>query len=171
MVTAEGVGIAAVRAPLRHIQRGYPGLAVRFQGDDLGNIPLLFLRTALEEMLAIDPLLEGDKAYFGRHAIDLFFSRNRATPLAMMLLSTDDAEARALSLELLRTRIMDPLAAWLGGPDGEEKAGRLHLLWLGFITCWRLLPLPEIGAERDAPTWLWLERATQAIVDEPSATP
>jgi hypothetical protein len=57
----------------------------------------------------------------------------------------------------------------LGPPDGEGRAARLNILWGGFLTSWKLLPVQTLTGERLASTRRWLEAATQAIVDEDAA--
>jgi hypothetical protein len=87
----------------------------------------------------------------------------------MMILSAADPAAHAVCVELLQTRVLAPLARWLGPPDGEGRAARLNILWSGFLTSWKLLPIQALTGARLAATRRWLEAETQAIVDEGSA--
>jgi len=121
-------------------------------------------------VIDIAPALQGDRRRFGVDMVAAFFDAQDAPgPLAMMILSAADPEAHATSVELLQKKAIDPLARWLGPPDGEGRAVRLNILWSGFLTAWKLLPLESLSSERMASTRGWLEAATQAIVDEGEA--
>ncbi len=126
-------------------------------------------RATLEE-IDISPMLQGDRRRFGVDMVAVFFDEpNASGPLMMMILSASDPEAHAASVEFLQTKVIAPLARWLGPPDGEGRAARLNILWSGFLTSWRLLPIQPLAGARLASTRRWLEAATQAIVDEGDA--
>ena len=79
----------------------------------------------------------------------LIDSPDASGPLSMMILSAADPAAHAVSVEFLQAKVIAPLARWLGSPDGEGRAARLSILWTGFLTSWKLLPLqPLAGARR-----------------------
>ena len=139
-------------------------LVGRYFGSKLG------LFQAVLEEIDITPMLHGDRRRFGVDMVGIFFAEQDAPgPLAMMILSAADPEAHATSVELLQKKAIEPLARWLGPPDGEGRAARLNILWSGFLTSWKLLPLQALAGERVASTRRWLEAATQAIVDEGAA--
>jgi hypothetical protein len=122
------------------------------------------------ELIDITPLLQGDRRRFGLDMVAVFFDVPDATgPLMMMILSAADPEAHAATVEVIQTKVITPLARWLGPPDGEERAARLNILWSGFLTSWKLLPIQALDGERVTSTRRWLEEATQAIVDEGGA--
>lgn len=124
-------------------------------------------RATLEQVLDITPLLQGDRRRFGKTVVSLFFGAEDAPgPLAMLILSAADPEAYATSVELLRKKAIDPLARWLGPPDGEGRAARLNILWSGFLISWKLLPIQQLTEVRHSSTRRWLEAEIQAIVDE-----
>jgi len=160
--------------------RGFANTGVREVADLAGvNSALVgryfgskqgLFRATLEEVLDITPILRGDRRRFGVEMVAIFFAEQDAPgPLAMMILSAADPAAHAASVELLQTRVIAPLARWLGPPDGEGRAARLNILWSGFLTVWKLLPNQSLAAGRIASTRRWLEAATQAIVDEGAA--
>jgi AcrR family transcriptional regulator len=139
-------------------------LVGRYFGSKLG----LFRATL--ELIDITPLLQGDRRRFGLDMVAVFFDVPDATgPLMMMILSAADPEAHAATVEVIQTKVITPLARWLGPPDGEERAARLNILWSGFLTSWKLLPIQALDGERVTSTRRWLEEATQAIVDEGGA--
>ncbi|HKT77415.1 MAG TPA: TetR family transcriptional regulator [Sphingobium sp.] len=136
-------------------------LVRRYYGSKLG-----LLRAALEDMLRVEPLLEGDRATFGRRAVSLFIGRaQEAVPVSLMLLASADPAGRELCQQLMQERILGPLAEWLGGPDGSERAVRLHLLWTGFIAAQQIYSLEQLSSDRVAGTREWLEQMSQAIAD------
>ena len=127
-------------------------------------------RATLDRVLDMSPVQHADRRSFGVDMVAAFFeAENIASPLAMMILSTADPATREASIELLQEKVIAPLATWLGPPDGEERAARLFILWSGFLTNWKLLPLQPLAGARVASTRRWLEAATQAIVDEGAA--
>ena len=137
-------------------------LVTRYFGSKQG-----LFRETLEQVLDITPALHGERSRFGVEMVAAFFDTQDAPgPLAMMILSAADPEAHATSVELLQKKAIAPLARWLGAPDGEGRAARLNILWSGFLTSWKLLPLEQLTGERVASTRRWLEAQTQAVVDE-----
>jgi AcrR family transcriptional regulator len=157
--------------------RGFANTGVRDVADLAGvNSSLVgryfgskqgLFRATLEQVIDISPLLQGDRRRFGVDVVEAFLGAPDAPgPLAMMILSAADPEAHAASVEMLQTQVIAPLARWLGEPDGEGRAARLNLLWTGFLTLWRLLPIQPLAEARHSSTRRWLEATTQAIVDE-----
>ncbi|MFL5356413.1 TetR family transcriptional regulator [Archangium sp.] len=161
--------------------RGFTNTGVREVADQAGvNSALVgryfgskegLFRATLERVIDITPILREDRRH--RFGVDmvaaLFDSRDASGPLAMMILSAADPAAHATSVEFLQTKVVAPLARWLGPPDGEGRAVRLNILWSGFLTSWKLLPIQSLTGARLASTRRWLEAATQAIVDEDRA--
>ena len=141
-------------------------LVSRYFGSKQG-----LFRATLEQVLDITPILRDDQRHrFGVDMVAAFFETEDAPgPLAMMILSAADPEAHATSVELIQTKAITPLARWLGPPDGEGRAARLNILWSGFLTAWKLLPIAQLPGARLASTRRWLETETQAIVDEGGA--
>lgn len=135
-------------------------------GRYFGSKEQLF-RATLDRVLDLTPLQQVDRRSFGVDIVAGFFeAENIASPLAMMILATADPATREASIDLLQEKVVAPLASWLGPPDAEERAARLIVLWGGFLTYWKLLPLQPLAEARIASTRRWLEAATQAIVDE-----
>jgi AcrR family transcriptional regulator len=135
-------------------------------GRYFGSKEQLF-RATLDRVLDMTPVQHAERRSFGADMVAAFFeAENIASPLAMMILATADPATREASIELLQAKVVAPLASWLGSPDGEERAARLIILWGGFLTYWKLLPLQPLAEARIASTRRWLEAATQAIVDE-----
>ena len=124
-------------------------------------------RATLEQVLDITPLLQVDRRRFGETVVSLFLGVQDAPgPLAMLILSASDPEAYATTVELLREKAMEPLARWLGPPDGEGRAARLNILWSGFLISCRLMSAYHLSEAGNTSTRRWLEQAIQAVVDE-----
>lgn len=161
--------------------RGFSNTGVRDVADLAGvNSALVgryfgskegLFRAVMERMSSISPLLQGDRSRFGADMMAaLCDSPDASSPLAMMILSATDPAAHAVSMEYLETKVIAPLARWLGPPDGKARAARLHILWNGFLTSWKLLPIQALSGARLASTRRWMETMTQAIVDEGAET-
>lgn len=127
------------------------------------------LRASLKDVLCIDPLIGGDRATFGTRAVALLLQADSiANPVAIMMLSMADREARDLCCSLIHENVILPLAAWLGGVNALDRASQLNALWTGFITARQLLPLRQLADQHVAPTLRWLEHISQEIADDAS---
>ena len=163
-------------------EKGYTTTGVREVAAEAGiNSALIrryfvskegLLRAAVEDVLRIEPFTSGNRADFGRRAVEtLLQGETRPNPLAMMILATADPAARILCQDLLHERIILPLAEWLGGPDALDRAARLNILWVGFMTARQILPLRILSNGQIEPCREWLETITQAIGDEHGRLP
>ena len=139
-----------------------PALVIRYFGSKEG----LFRETL--ERSSVSQILGGDRRRFGRDLMEavLGHEEDASSPIAIMMLSAADPAAHAASVDFLRTKLIAPLAEWLGPPDGAGRAARISILWMGFLTNWKLLPIEPLAPEHLASTRRWLETTTQAIVDE-----
>jgi AcrR family transcriptional regulator len=135
-------------------------------GRYFGTKEKLF-RTALQAALDMSFLQTTDHANLGKGVAELFSqSQSVPSPLRMMILSMADPEARAVSIELLETAVIHPLAKWLGEPDAFDRARQLNMLWSGFLTGIELARPEAVTLKSSRATLRWLEKATQAIVDQ-----
>ncbi|GGA37167.1 TetR/AcrR family transcriptional regulator [Sphingomonas psychrolutea] len=135
-------------------------LVCRYFGSKEG-----LLRAAVEEFLIIDVFFDGDRGDFGTRSVGLLLTAETLpNPVAMMILATADPAARILCADLLHERIIVPLAAWLGGPDGLARAGQLNLLWVGFMVARQILPTRPVH-DFETATVRWLAETTQTIAD------
>ncbi len=124
------------------------------------------LRAAVEDMLRIDPFVEGSRAEFGKRAVaTLLHGETQPNALAMMILATADPAARDMCRDLMHERIVVPLAEWLGGPAALQRAAQLNLLWMGFMTARQILPLQPLASTDVGATFTWLETLLQSIAD------
>ena len=157
--------------------RGYTTTGVREVAAEAGvNSALVrryfgskegLLRAAVEDVLIVDPFIDGDPAELGMRVVTLLqYGETLNNPLAMMVLATADPAARTLCETMMHERIIVPLADWLGGKDALGRSARLNALWMGYMTARQILPLQPLFGESETATLRWLADTTQAIVDE-----
>lgn len=122
---------------------------------------------ALTDALDIDQMLDTPRERFGVHVVGYFLDADPGAPnsLPMMMLAATDSVARAEALATLHTKVIAPLAAWIGGEDGVLRAGRVSMLCSGFFTYWKILPLDMFADGIDDATRRWLEDALQSAID------
>ncbi|HEX7036864.1 MAG TPA: TetR family transcriptional regulator [Pseudomonadales bacterium] len=142
-----------------------PALVNRY----FGSKEKLF-EAALADALDVRYLTEGDRADFGRRLASLFIDgrggdEHGVNPLPMLVMATSDAGAREVALRLLNEQIMEPLVAWFGGPDAEDRAAQLVAVATGFFTFRLLLPLEPLAGDVSPAMRRWLAETLQAIVD------
>ena len=82
----------------------------------------------------------------------------------MMMLSTSDQGARAITERLVRTKLAAPLAQWFGTSDAEDRAARLLLVTAGLFLYRSVFPLDPLTGELSPGIRGWLESELQAIV-------
>lgn len=90
---------------------------------------------------------------------------NTPDPLPMVIHATSDLIAQAISQRVMQQRVVAPLAAWLGGADGEVRAVEILALCAGFFTYRRLLPMAPFAGAMDTGARDWLQQALQAVLD------
>ena len=124
------------------------------------------LKECLEDLLDISRLIEGDRSEFGDRIVWAFRQiENGASPLSMMMIAMGDPEAREMCQDLFASRVIRPLADWLGEPEGELRAAELMRLLAGIAALRKLCPpsfLPTYASpiEREK-----IRAIAQAIVD------
>lgn len=139
-----------------------PALVSRYFGGKLG-----LYEAAIDA--ALDPRLITDleRENFGELIVERFTDQRqgRVNPLPIMLSGTSDSDAREVVLRLLRDRVAEPLAAWIGGPAATARAARLMIVATGFFTYRDQLPLEGVIDPLAPDLRRWLVDAFQAIVD------
>ncbi|MBV9842348.1 MAG: TetR family transcriptional regulator [Sphingomonadaceae bacterium] len=124
---------------------------------------------ALLEENSVDGLRS--RANFGRQIVRRLLGEDgsKRDPLPMVIHAVSDPVAQPIAQRLMATRILQPLARWLGGDAAEARAAELLLLCAGLFTYRKLLPLPPFEGSMAPPAREWLEERLQALVDEPYA--
>jgi AcrR family transcriptional regulator len=154
-----------VQAGVRDIAAS-AGINSALVGRYFGTKAQLF-RAALETALDMSFLQKTSHANLGKRVVRLFSATQSVpSPLRMMILSMADPEARSVSIEMLETAVILPLAKWLGEPDSLDRARQLNMLWSGFLTGVELASPQVVTRKHSNAALAWLEQATQRIVDQ-----
>jgi AcrR family transcriptional regulator len=123
--------------------------------------------TALESSIDMSELLAVDHSHFGAHVARTFCELETVPrQFSMMILSASDPAAIAASTRLIKTRIIKPLAVWLGPPRAEQRAREIHVLLLGFFMSLHFLHTMPRSDIRTMPIRRWFAKSVQTIVDE-----
>jgi AcrR family transcriptional regulator len=154
---------------------GYTHTGIREIATDAGVDRALIARyfgskqalfeAVLKRTLPMDAMFGFERSRFGHHAVAYLLNAREDSPrpIRMMVLAAADPAVREVSMTLNHALVIEPMAAWLGPPNGRARATNLVMLWAGFFLYWRL-GLPSLKSI-DPETRRWLETATQAIVD------
>ena len=104
-------------------------LVNRYFGSKLG----LFAE-AIAESFTIGNLLVGDRATLGGRLARYLVRPRRAgfDPTLVLLRSAASPEAGGVLRAALAEQVATPLASWLGGADGRERAGLVVAVLFGF---------------------------------------
>lgn len=131
-----------------------------------GSKELLY-RTALDRAANFDEFLSGDRSAFGQRVAQRLVHELNHKPhsLLMPLFASSDESMRSVSIEVQKTKVLDPLGEWLGA-DGSERAARIAMLCSGFLIYWKILPLDVFKDGVGERTERWFAASLQQIVDE-----
>lgn len=122
-------------------------------------------RTVLDEAFSLEEMLDIPLDQFGKEVARLFFlPGSNLAPLAMTALSVADPVAHDIVSDIVHKRVILPLAAHLGEPDGVSRASRLVMLWSGLSLGLRLMP--NIMSSSLKKNQHWLSEEIQRIVSE-----
>lgn len=120
---------------------------------------------ALEQAIIDPQVFQADRANFGRNLIAAMQDRDfRALPPAMIALSIGDEEARDIVVKVAREHILEPMAEWLGEPDGAARADYILMLTTGFLLFGRHADITRPHGAA-ASTADYLAKALQAAVE------
>jgi len=138
-----------------------PALVRRYFGSKEG-----LFKAALDDALDIGMLIDTPRERFGIHLAAFLIEghNDRVNPLPIMMMAMADPAVRPIALDLLHSRVITPLARWIGGPNADRQAARVSMLCSGFISYVKLLPLDMFDGGVDQATRGWLEGALQAAI-------
>jgi AcrR family transcriptional regulator len=166
-------------ARLAFATRGYANAGVRDIAAAAGITPALVVRyfgskkqlfaAAIEPDFNLGPFLGPDRATVGRHIARHLLSKpqHEADTLAILILAAGDHEVRELASELLATRVVQPLARWLGPPRAEARASLLLALIAGTWLFRQGLPMRSFAGGPDSTLAITLALQIQQLVDAP----
>lgn len=157
--------------------RGYTNAGMREIAAAAGITPALVVRyfgskrdlfvAAIEQDISLAPFLGPDRATVGRHIARHFFSKpaHEADMLSILLHAGADPEVCDVAAELLATRVIQPLAKWLGPPRAEPRAALLLAIISGTWMFRQGLPMRAFAGGPDT-TLAWCMAAQiQHVVD------
>lgn len=93
------------------------------------------------------------------------FAAAPSSPLLMLMHSASDRNANDVALRIHRTRVLLPLAAWLGPPDAEVRAAEILMVASGLLIHRVMLPTGHFSDPVDPHVRDWLQTTFQQIVD------
>ena len=158
--------------------RGYAQAGIREIAGEAGvNVALVsryfgpkekLLEAALDASFDEAPFWDQPREGFGKALVSRFFdeAHGHANPLPMLVQASTDPTAQAVALQVLKRRIAEPFAQWLGEPDGEARAAAFLALTAGVFIYRIMLPLEPFAGRLDPAARRWLETTIQALVDE-----
>jgi AcrR family transcriptional regulator len=173
--TRERILVAARRLFGEH---GYSATGIRdiAEAADV-SLPLLsryfgsksgLFEVALRNALASRAFIEVPRPEFGRNLARLIIDADPAeVPMAIAVLAAADPEAREIATRVVEEQIVEPLGAWIGGPDGRERAVAIAMLGAGFVTHLHLLPmLDRQTLQPNDAIVRWFSTACQQVVNQ-----
>lgn len=102
-----------------------------------GSKEQLFLE-AFTDDFHLDEFVRGDRSTLGerfvRHILQRPLDNGRNDALLMLFRSASNEKAVPVIRDALRSRFIEPLAAWLGGEDARQRAGLITAHLLGLST-------------------------------------
>ena len=122
---------------------------------------------ALVEAMSNEDHLGFAREDFGKHLTSFFANPDiQIRPPSMIVLSTGDADARAVTARVLEEHVVLPLAEWLGHPDGYARATQITMLSLSYVLFTRQVPLVPLGSDAEDKLFQWMGESIQRIVDQ-----
>jgi AcrR family transcriptional regulator len=155
-------------------RQGYAQAGIRDIAKEAGVATSLLLRyfgskanlfeEALLHAMVAQAVFERDKTRFGERMAHLLVTEGDTNLTAMIVRSSGDMEARAITARITQTHAVEGLARWLGPPNATARAVNILILCTGFVVqCHQIADAPPPKA-----TVKWLARTLQEIVDETS---
>ncbi|MDC0722527.1 TetR/AcrR family transcriptional regulator [Nannocystis bainbridge] len=157
--------------------RGYANAGMREIAAAAGITPALVVRyfgskrdlfvAAIESDIALGPFLGPDRATVGRHIARHFFSKpvREVDTLSILLHAAGQPEVCDLATELLATRVIQPLARWLGPPRAEARASLVLAIISGTWLFRQALPMRAFAGGPDTSLASCLAAQIQHVVD------
>ncbi|HEY9315743.1 TetR/AcrR family transcriptional regulator [Williamsia sp.] len=126
--------------------------------------------TALAETIHIEGLFDAPRHDFGELLASVLRDpdSNLLGP-SIVALAIGHTDARDIAAHAAKVHVLEPLAEWLGPPDGAERAFEIVMMGMGFVLCSRQLPLLPDGDRDVANISEWFAQTVQAIVDRSAA--
>lgn len=139
-------------------------LVNRYFGSKLG-----LFRAAIDATLDVTIITSLGREHLAEKLAETFTTARAEAPnpLPMMMFAAADPEAQRIAQGELESRVLDPLASFLGGPDARLKASRLVAIAAGFFTYRILYPLTALSEAPEEAQRRWLAEAFATALDDP----
>lgn len=158
---------------------GYAKAGIREIADIAGVSSTLLLRyygskaglfeAALIDAIRLDNVLQMDRRQIGANLAALFIDESvDITPPAILALATGHPESQQIATAVSKQYLLEPMAKWLGPPDGQVRALEIFMLATSYVLYTRQVPLAPEGKQASRRLADWLARSIQDIVDSGS---
>lgn len=161
LFATQGYAEAGVR-DIAERARVNPALITRYYGSK-GQL----FAAALEASFDVSVFTSKKREEFGEALSNAFCGTRATAALAvpMLVFAAGDTQARNTALQILVTKVAQPLAEWFATEDAEDRATQVIVLVTGFYTYRLMLPLAQLKGEPSPGMREWLARSLQEIVD------
>lgn len=138
-------------------------MLLRYFGSKAG-----LFEAALTDALDTAELLRVDRSRFGEHLARLLTNAELDLQQpSMIALAAADNDSKEIAMQVTRDRVLQPLAEWLGGADGQTRALQIMMIAIGFVMLTRQLPLiPTNAIQNPQHLCNWFADSIQAVVDQ-----
>jgi hypothetical protein len=145
------------------------GVDVALIGRYFGSKEELFTAALAAGRPQKPPAYPGDRSTFGVWIAREVMTRQESDPTRLLLFqhSVASPSAAAIIRKLLMEHVVRPLGAWIGGPDGELRAGLIYAQLAGLGIARRLIQLDPLAASDQETLVAFVGGAIQAIIDAP----
>lgn len=137
-------------------------MLLHYFGSKLG-----LFEAALIGSMHNDAVFDRPKEGFGHYLMDQISNPDIEilTP-ALIVLSTGDPEARAVTTRVAEEYAVRPLAEWLGPPNAYVRAVQISMLAISYVLFTRQVPLIALQSDADHELARRMAEEIQRIVDE-----
>jgi hypothetical protein len=137
-------------------------MLLHYFGSKLG-----LFEAALIGSMDNDAVFDRPKEGFGQYLMDQISNPDIEilTP-ALIVLSTGDPEARAVTTRVAEEHAVRPLADWLGPPNVYVRAVQISMLAISYVLFTRQVPLIALQGDADHELARRMAEEIQRIVDE-----
>lgn len=122
---------------------------------------------ALRHILSTRPIVDADRADFGRAMLELLLDRSetRVVALPIIIMASGDPKARAIVERVLMEMVYEPLSRWFGPDEGAVRAARFMIVSAGMTLYSRLYPLDALVPVAAPSLRAWLVDQFQILAE------
>jgi len=163
-------------AQMAFSERGYAQVGIRDIATMVGVSSPMVLRyfgskagifeAAIVDAMRVKGLMTVNRRKFGEKLTHLIQNVDMDTKASSIVaLSMADPEAQAIATRAITKHAIEPLAAWLGPPDGDLRALQIVVMGLGFAQCKRMFPTWPVTKGVENQLAEWYSKTLQTISD------